>query len=621
MGRIAEVSIQQVIAACDIVDVISTYFPLKRAGTSFKANCPFHNEKSPSFHVNPSRGTYHCFGCGEGGNAIGFVMKYESLPFVDTVRKLAVKYGITLIEEAGTPEQEAAVGRRVKLLALHREIAQWFHQLLLKSPLAADARAYLKARGLTSDTARNWTIGYAPDDQGYYHDFAKEKKFTNDLMIEAGIFSLRDENNPGRGIYARFRHRIMFPIRNDHGDTIAFSGRVLRSGDSPAKYMNSPATSIFNKSEVFFGFDKSKRAIHKAEKAIICEGQIDMLMAFEAGIENIIAPLGTAFTPHHARLLKRHTDQVVLCYDSDNAGYKAAASAFTELSKEGIFVRVAALPPGEDPDSLIRKEGVAALRDRLDNAKDFFDFQIDLRAAKSDLSDTRERMKILRELAENLAKLKDRPVLDAALTQCASRLNIGPDELRKMVQAQLASQKRYADRSSERDSATGAAAKESDQENDDEADSTPHPSVKVLLQLALTDPAARRWLLSSDADSSIWANVPGGDLLARVLHAPLETDNPATVSAWLSNLTPRQSSFLTALLSIKPPQVDSLVSARTTLAGIRIGIVNSEIDFLQNELRTKNFDPETHQARTLRLITLKKEINNLNAKLREIPEI
>jgi DNA primase len=187
MGRIAEISIQQVIAACDIVDVISTYFPLKRAGTSFKANCPFHNEKSPSFHVNPSRGTYHCFGCGEGGNAIGFVMKYESLPFIDTVRKLAAKYGITLIEEAGTPEQEAAAGRRVKLLALHREIAQWFHQLLLKSPLAADARAYLKARGLTSDTARNWTIGYAPDDQGYYHDFAKEKKFADDLMIEAGI--------------------------------------------------------------------------------------------------------------------------------------------------------------------------------------------------------------------------------------------------------------------------------------------------------------------------------------------------------------------------------------------------------------------------------------------------
>lgn len=617
MGRIAEVSIQQVIAACDIVDVISTYFPLKRAGTSFKANCPFHNEKSPSFHVNPSRGTYHCFGCGEGGNAIGFVMKYESLPFIDTVRKLASKHGITLIEEAGTPEQEAAAGRRVKLLALHREIAQWFHQLLLKSPLAADARTYLKSRGLTSATARNWTIGYAPDDLGYYHEFAREKKFTDDLMIEAGLFALRDENYPGRGSYARFRHRIMFPIRNDHGDVIAFSGRVLRSEDSPAKYMNSPATPIFNKSEVFFGFDKSKRAIHKAEKAIICEGQIDMLMAFEAGIENIIAPLGTAFTPHHARLLKRHTDQVVLCYDSDNAGYKAAAGAFTELSKEGIFVRVAALPPGEDPDSLIRKEGVEALRARLDGAKDFFDFQIDLRAAKADLSDTRERMKMLRELAENLAKLKDRPVLDAALTRCASRLNIGPEEIRKMVQAHLASQKKYADRASERD---GGKSKVPDSDPfADEVSDLSHPGIKLLLQLSLTDAAARRWLVHG-ADGPAWSTLAGGDFLQRVLAAPVDPADPPGITAWLSTLTPAESSLLTGLLHTAPTAADGVTTARQAVASLRVTAVAAEIDLLQNQLRTTSPAPERVLSLTTRLITLKKELNVLQAKLREIPE-
>ncbi|MES2707641.1 MAG: DNA primase [Verrucomicrobiota bacterium] len=623
MGRIAEVSIQQVIAACDIVDIISGYFPLKRSGTTFKANCPFHTEKSPSFHVNPSRGTFHCFGCGEGGNAVGFVMKYESLPFVDTVRKLAVKYGITLIEEAGTPEQEAATGRRVKLLALHREITAWFHKLLLKSPLAADARAYLKSRNLTSGTARNWSIGYAPDDQGYYKEWATEKKYSDDLMIEAGIFSLRDEENPSRGIYARFRHRIMFPIRNDHGDVIAFSGRVLRAEDSPAKYMNSPATPIFNKSEVFFGFDKAKRAIHKAEKAIICEGQIDMLMAFEAGIENIIAPLGTAFTPQHARLLRRHTDQVVLCYDSDNAGYKAAASAFTELSKEGIFVRVAALPPGEDPDSLIRREGVAALRQRLDEARDFFDFQIDLRAAKSDLSDTRERMKVLRELAENLAKLKDRPVLDAALNRCATRLNIGPDEIRKMVQAHLAQQKKYADRAGERgsgaspDTASATAGFEPDPESDD----TPpplHPSVRLLLQLALTDPAAHRWL-ASGADGPAWAGVSGGDFLTKVLAAPVDPAHPATITSWLSTLTPVESSSLTALLHQNRPASDALTSARHAVASLRIAAVTSGIDLIQNQLRTSKPTPEAVLSLTTRLITLKKELNVLQAKIREAP--
>ncbi len=618
MGRIAEVSIQQVIAACDIVDVISAYFPLKRAGTSFKANCPFHNEKSPSFHVNPSRGTWHCFGCGEGGNAVGFVMKYESLPFVDTVRKLASKYGITLIEEAGTPEQEAAAGRRVKLLALHREIAQWFHQLLLKSPLAADARTYLKARGLTSETARNWTIGYAPDDQGYYQDFAREKKFADDLMIEGGIFYPPDEGRRIRHPSPRFRHRIMFPIRNDHGDVIAFSGRVLRAEDSPAKYMNSPATPIFNKSEVFFGFDKSKRAIHKAEKAVICEGQIDMLMAFEAGIENIIAPLGTAFTPHHARLLKRHTDQVVLCYDSDNAGYKAAASAFTELAREGIFVRVAALPPGEDPDSLIRKEGVDALRVRLDGAKDFFDFQIDLRAANSDLSDTRERMKVLRELAENLAKLKERPVLDAALTRCASRLNIGPDEIRKMVQAHLAQQKKYADRAGERGS-----GRDSQPEGEAGADPGPdlaHPGIKMLVQLALTNVAARRWL-ESGADGPAWTTLGGGDFLQRVLEAPVDPAEPATVTAWMTTLTASESSALTALLHQNgPPVTDGLTTARQAVTSLRMAAVTNEIDLLQNQLRTGNPAPDAVLSLTTRLITLKKELNVLHAKLREIPE-
>lgn len=618
MGRIAEVSIQQVIATCDIVDVISGYFPLKRAGTSFKANCPFHTEKSPSFHVNPSRGTFHCFGCGEGGNAIGFVMKYESLPFVDTVRKLAVKYGITLIEEAGTPQEEAAAGRRVKLLGLHRDITVWFHQLLLKSPLAAPARDYLKARGLTSATARNWSIGYAPGDQGYYQEWAAEKKITDDILIEAGLYALRDSDNPARGSYARFRHRIMFPIRNDHGDVIAFSGRVLRTEDSPAKYMNSPATPIFNKSEVFFGFDKSKRAIHKAEKAIICEGQIDMLMAFEAGIENIIAPLGTAFTAHHARLLRRHTDQVVLCYDSDNAGYKAAASAFTELSREGIFVRVAALPPGEDPDSLIRKEGVDALRRRLDEARDFFDFQIELRAANRDLTDTRERMKVLRELAENLAKLKDRPVLDAALIRCATRLNIGPDEIRKMVQAHLAQQKKYADRAGER-TTNDSPERENPEAAATDAAPVLHPGVRLLLQLAITEPAAHRWLASGAAGQA-WEKISGGDFLTKVLAAPLDPAEPATITAWLTTLSPAESSILTGLLHQKRPPTDGLTSARTTVAGLEIASATAEMDLIQNQLRVPNSSAENVMAMNARLMELMTKLKGLKSKFREIPE-
>ena len=398
MGRIAQESIDKVIATVNIVDVISSYFPLKRAGVDFKACCPFHTERTPSFSVSPAKNLFHCFGCGKGGTVITFVMEYESLPYVDAVRKLAGKYGITLIEEAGGAESEEKTALRVRLLALHRDIAEWFHKLLLRSPLAQDARAYLKKRGLGAEVAKSWQIGYAPSDPPHYRGWIAERGYPESLLVQGGIYSPREEGNPERGGYPRFKHRVMFPIRNDHGDVIAFSGRILDVEASPAKYMNSPATPIFSKSEVFFGLDKSKRAIHKAQSAVICEGQIDMITCYENGIENIVAPLGTAFTPEHARLLRRHTEQVVLCFDSDNAGSKAAHSCFTELAKEGLYVRVATLPKGDDPDTLIRREGVAALRAQLDGAKDFLDWQIDLRMPAVNPDNLQQRMRLLRPI-------------------------------------------------------------------------------------------------------------------------------------------------------------------------------------------------------------------------------
>lgn len=613
MGRIAEESIQQVIATVNIVDVIGSYFPLKRAGTTYKACCPFHTEKTPSFSVSPARNTFHCFGCGKGGNAIRFVMDYENLPFADTVRKLAQKYGVVLIEEASTPEAEEKTALRVRLLALHRDIAEWFHQMLLRSPLAEDARAYLKKRGLGSSVAKGWLIGYAPADPGFYRQWGQEKGYRESLLVQAGIYSPREEGNPDRGGYPRFKHRVMFPIRNDHGDVIAFSGRILDVDSSPAKYMNSPATPIFSKSEVFFGLDKSKRAIHKAQSAIICEGQIDMITCFENGIENIVAPLGTAFTPDHARLLKRHTEQVTLCFDSDNAGYKAAQSCFNELSKEGLYVRVATLPKGDDPDSLIRRDGVESLRAHLDGAKDFFDWQIDLKLPAVDPANLRDRMRLLGEITGSIAKLRDRMAQDAAMNRAAIRLSAPVDELRRMVTAHARQMLKSQEQNASRDAAAAGAAPVPEERP---ALEITNPAVRQLLKMALTSPDAYLWLSRQRADLP-WTAFPGGDLIDRAIEAGFDPSRPETIAAWLSTLSGEEEPLVTGIMHDNSPAGDAESAERVALS-LRLQAVSSQIDTLTARQRQAGLPRDQAMATLGEINLLQKEKVDLQKRVRDI---
>ncbi|MFZ4764723.1 MAG: DNA primase, partial [Roseimicrobium sp.] len=390
MGRIPEETLQQVLQATDIVDLVGRAVKLRRAGVNWLGLCPFHQEKSPSFNVSPQRGTYHCFGCGAGGNAFRFVMEHDGLSFVEAVKRLADAAGIRIEEEVWDANAERAAKERAALLHVHREIAEWYRLLLMRHQIAAPARDYLKSRGVSAQTAKNWHMGYAPGSGDFLREWALEKKFSETLLVTAGILAQADEDSGRSGdTYPRFRHRLMFPIRNDYGEVIAFSGRLLDPNAKAAKYLNSPETPIFSKSKVLFGLDKSKRAIIKAGRAIVCEGQLDLITAFEAGFENVVAPLGTAFTEFHARLIKRHAEETVLCFDSDNAGYKAAVRAFSILAPTGIIVKVAPLPPGEDPDSLIRGQGGEVFREFVDGASDFFEHMISFTAAHYDLSDTR----------------------------------------------------------------------------------------------------------------------------------------------------------------------------------------------------------------------------------------
>src|SRR6266576_3251583 len=369
-------TIEQIAAANDIVEVIGSYFPLKRAGANFKALCPFHQEKTPSFTVSPQRQTFHCFGCGVGGSVFRFVMDYEHVDFPSAVRKLAARVGITLIEERGSSgaEDRQHEARRT-LLQLQGEAATWFHENLIRKEFAEPARKYLKKRGITAEIAKRWRLGYAPDEWDAFGSWARGRGYDTRDLIASGLVKTKDDaaDAPSRSAYDRFRGRIMFPICNDVGEVIAFSGRMLQNEAEGAKYLNSPETPLFRKGSVLFGLNKTKRALIDANCAIVCEGQLDLITLFEAGITNVVAPQGTAFTESQARVLKRFVNEVVLCFDADTAGQNAAERSLEALLQNELVVRVVEMPAVEDPDSLVRREGREEFEKRIAKAHDFFD--------------------------------------------------------------------------------------------------------------------------------------------------------------------------------------------------------------------------------------------------------
>ncbi len=436
---IPQETIEQVAAANDIVEVIGSYVPLKRAGANFMALCPFHREKSPSFNVSPSRQSFKCFGCGAGGTVFKFITLYENIEFPAAVRRLAERAGIPIIEEQwGRPGEDRGAGElRRRLLALHAEAAEWFHRNLMKSPAAQVARDYLKSRGLSQEVAANWKIGYAPDAWEACLKWAAERGYNREVVVQSGLakWSNDDEDTPPlrRAARDRFRHRLMFPITNELGETIAFSGRILVDDPKAPKYVNSPETPLFTKGKVLFGLHKAKRALLEAKFAIVCEGQIDLITAFEAGVQNVTAPQGTAFTDQQARLLKRQVEEVVLCFDADAAGQKAAESSLPALLEANVSVRVATMPPGEDPDSLIRTQGAEAFKERIAAAKDFFDFQIDRLEHVFDLDTPRGKTQFSREMAESVALLTDNVLREAVVGKVSARLGVSANDFRALL--------------------------------------------------------------------------------------------------------------------------------------------------------------------------------------------
>ena len=421
--RYDEDTIAQVKEASDIVDVIGGYLDLKRSGSSFKGLCPFHQEKTPSFMVNPARQIFHCFGCDTGGDVIRFIMLFEGIPFTDALVKLAGKAGIDLPE----PSSAAGAGRGDKdpLYTANRIAFEYFSECLMKSEEGQKARDYLQGRGIHADVSKAFGVGYAPP--GWRN--IGEKLEQEGLPAKVGVLSgLHVQGEGGKAPYDRFRDRVMFPIRDLSGRILGFGGRVF--GDEVPKYINTPETPIYRKGDSLFGLDIAAPYVREKGEVILVEGYLDVISLHQGGVRNVVGVLGTALTEEQAKKIRRITDRCVLLFDSDEAGRKAALRSGMILLEEGLQARVAPLETGEDPDSHLREKGAADLLKRVSESEDIVIYA--LKNAREIHSSQRmgDRFQVIDAIIPYLAKIKDRARLGAYLKWVGDELRVEQHDLR-----------------------------------------------------------------------------------------------------------------------------------------------------------------------------------------------
>lgn len=422
--RYSEELIEEIRSRSDIVDVISGYVKLKRKGSSWFGLCPFHNEKSPSFSVSRDKQMYYCFGCGAGGNVFTFLMEYENFSFVEALQFLADRAGIQLPQQEYSKEARQEADLKSQLLKIHKEAAQfYFYQL--KSQNGKTAYQYLLDRGLSRETIVHFGLGSASRYSGALYRYLKEKGYSDELLIQTGLF-LQDEK---RGMYDKFWNRVMFPIMDVNNRVIGFGGRVM--GDGKPKYLNSPETKIFDKSRNLYGLNFARSS--RKKNLIACEGYMDVIAMHQAGFDNAVASLGTALTAAQASLMKRYTDEVLLLYDSDEAGRKAAVRAIPLLRRAGLGQKVVDLSPYKDPDEFIKAEGAQAFEERLQNGRNGFLFQVDAAGKEFDLGDPQGQSDFFHRIASMLLEFEDEIERTSYLKAAAREYHVKEEMLSRLV--------------------------------------------------------------------------------------------------------------------------------------------------------------------------------------------
>jgi len=419
-GRFPDNLIDTILARVDIVDVISEFLTLKRAGSNYKCLCPFHKERTPSFMVSPTKQIFKCFGCGEGGNVITFLRKHEKMSFAEAIEYLAKRAGVKL------PELKRESGRYEALYKVNKWAEEFFRRCI-EAKEGEKARSYLARRGFEKEDIERFHLGYAPRGWENLLSQARRAGFSREVLLQAGLVV---EGEGGR-IYDRFRERVIFPIFNLRGAVVGFGGRVL--GDGEPKYLNSPETPIYRKGELLYGLNWAKGAVRQKEFLILVEGYMDALSLIKAGIENVAATLGTALTHEHARTILRFCRDVVLIYDGDEAGLRASLRGLEVLVEEGVHVKVVALPQGYDPDTFVRERGAEQMEHLVKSAENIINFTFNLLTFEHDISKIDGQIRVVEELASLIAKVPEEFERDIYIKDVAEKLGIQQEGLRRKV--------------------------------------------------------------------------------------------------------------------------------------------------------------------------------------------
>ena len=426
--RYSDDIIEEVRQKNDIVDVVSQYVKLTRKGSSYFGLCPFHNEKTPSFSVTPGKQMYYCFGCGAGGNVFNFIMEYENYTFGEALKYLADRAGVELPQIEYSKEVREKAQERAELLEINKQAAQYFYYQL-RTEKGAQGYQYLTGRGLSEETMRKFGLGYSDKFGGGLYQFLKSKGYGDDRLRESGLFNV-DERH---GMYDKFWNRVIFPIMDVNNRVIGFGGRVM--GDGKPKYLNSPETKIFDKSRNLYGLNVARTTRRKY--LILCEGYMDVISMHQAGFTNAVASLGTALTSGHASLLKRYTQEVLLLYDSDEAGVRAALRAIPILREAGVNSRVVNLRPYKDPDEFIKNLGAEAFEERLEQASDSFMFRVSIAESEFPMEEPQGQNRFFERCAEMLLELKDELernlYIEAIVKKYRGQYGISVEDLRKRV--------------------------------------------------------------------------------------------------------------------------------------------------------------------------------------------
>lgn len=494
----------------DIVDVISGYVKIQKKGSSYFGLCPFHNEKSPSFSVSPSRQMYYCFGCGAGGNVFTFIMEYENYSFPEAIKLLAEKAGVNLPEAEYSEEVRKKEGKRAKLLEINKEAAKYFFYQL-RSERGKGGYQYLKKRKLSDETIKKFGLGFANMTSNDLVNYLKSKGYEDKLIQESGLASFDEKF----GLHDKFWNRVMFPIQDINHRVIGFGGRVM--GDGKPKYLNSPETMIFDKSRNLYGLNLARTS--RKNNIILCEGYMDVISMHQAGFTQAVASLGTAFTEGQASLLKRYTQEVILAYDSDGAGVTAALRAIGILKEAGLTGKVLNLEPYKDPDEFIKNRGMEAFEERLRQAENSFFFEIRMLQREYDLKDPESKTRFYREIAKKLCGFSEEVERDNYIQAVADKYQIGIQNLRKLVLS-YATQTGFA-KPIERPK-SGIAKKSSPEENRKK-------SQRLLLTWLTEEPALypkiKKYISSEDFTEDLYRKV------AQRLFEDLEkgTYNPAAI--------------------------------------------------------------------------------------------